>query len=199
MINHGTEIDVEREPIINPFAKKRDNTKKIRRIKRIIFIVLCGFALIHFLYMLIPMITTNRGMKAFGSVQVLAVPMGQTLVDDSFKVKLVRMTEFKEDDLEVGMQLVITSLRSLEAYWVEEIVEIDTENQIIKTTFDNFTINNTHYEAIEGVFLKESNFLGMLYYISTQPRGFVFMVLTDSMAIAAYYFAFIREKKKNLS
>lgn len=144
------------------------------------------------------MVTPNRGIRAYGTSQVLAVPRGQEIIDGRINVKVVRISPFNIDDLEIGMILVITNPRNLDYYWVEEVVSIDLPNNQMVTSFDGFLTSVIDIDDIEGVFVRESNFFGILYYVSTQPRGFAFTSLIVVLMLGAVYVAFIRERKASL-
>lgn len=178
--------------------KTRKAAKLNKKQRHIIFIILCLFFLAFLANFLIVMVTPNRGIRAYGSTQVLAVPRGQEIIDSRIKVKVIRITSLDINVLEPGMILVVNNPRNPAYFWVEEVVSIDRPNNQLVTSFDGFLTSVIDIDDIEGVFVRESNFFGILYYVSTQPRGFAFTSLFVVLLLGAVYVAFIYDRKANL-
>jgi hypothetical protein len=174
--------------------------KKVRKInikinKKTIFWIFVGLAILHTMFIAFPLILPNRGIGLLGTANVLAVPNNQEL-DEELSTRIVIVKRFKLDDLKVGDNILIYGRFGTDIYWVEEVVEIRESLNELQTTFDGFISNTTSIDNIDFVYIKDASFLGTIYYVSSNLRGFLVMASVQGLILSIIYVFYIKENKK---
>jgi hypothetical protein len=174
--------------------------KKVRKFnikinKKTIFWIFVGLAILHTMFIAFPLILPNRGIGLLGTANVLAVPNNQEL-DEELSTRIVIVKRFKLDDLKVGDNILIYGRFGTDIYWVEEVVEIRESLNELQTTFDGFISNTTSIDNIDFVYIKDASFLGTIYYVSSNLRGFLVMASVQGLILSIIYVFYIKENKK---
>jgi hypothetical protein len=174
--------------------------KKVRKFnikinKKTIFWIFVGLAILHTMFIAFPLILPNRGIGLLGTANVLAVPNNQEL-DEELSTRIVIVKRFKLDDLKVGDNILIYGRFGTDIYWVEEVVEIRESLNELQTTFDGFISNTTSIDDIDFVYIKDASFLGTIYYVSSNLRGFLVMASVQGLILSIIYVFYIKENKK---
>ncbi|MDI6452905.1 hypothetical protein [Peloplasma aerotolerans] len=174
--------------------------KKVRKFnikinKKTIFWIFVGLAILHTMFIAFPLILPNRGIGLLGTANVLAVPNNQEL-DEELSTRIVIVKRLKLDDLKVGDNILIYGRFGTDIYWVEEVVEIRESLNELQTTFDGFISNTTSIDDIDFVYIKDASFLGTIYYVSSNLRGFLVMASVQGLILSIIYVFYIKENKK---
>lgn len=174
--------------------------KKVRKFnikinKKTIYWIFVGLAILHTMFIAFPLILPNRGIGLLGTANVLAVPNNQEL-DEELSTRIVIVKRFKLDDLKVGDNILIYGRFGTDIYWVEEVVEIRESLNELQTTFDGFISNTTSIDDIDFVYIKDASFLGTIYYVSSNLRGFLVMASVQGLILSIIYVFYIKENKK---
>lgn len=185
-----------RQKVASEIYIKKDTKKlKIKINKKQIFWSFVALAILHTLFISFPLILPNRGSGLLGNTNVLAVPNNQEL-DEELDTKIVIVKQFKLDELTVGDDILVYGRYSTEIYWIEEVVEIREASNELETTFDGFISNSIPIDDVDYIYIRDSSFLGTIYYVSSSPRGFIVMVTTQALILSVVYYFYIKEKKK---
>ncbi|MDR4968057.1 MAG: hypothetical protein RG740_00415 [Acholeplasmataceae bacterium] len=179
----------------NLHIQKKVRKFNIKMNKKTIFWIFVGLAILHTMFIAFPLILPNRGIGLLGTANVLAVPNNQEL-DEELSTRIVIVKRFKLDDLKVGDNILIYGRFGTDIYWVEEVVEIRESLNELQTTFDGFISNTTSIDDIDFVYIKDASFLGTIYYVSSNLRGFLVMASVQGLILSIIYVFYIKENKK---
>ena len=121
------------------------------------------------------------------------------LPDQSLNQKLhlgvVKIRKLEFDDIEVGDKIVVDGDFNLDVYWVETVVSVNHTTKAVLTSYDHKVASTYSKEDIAGEYIKDANFLGMLYYSASFSKGFILITLTHSIALYVYYHLLITKKE----
>lgn len=180
--NHSPSID-------SKYHKKRFRTRTI------IFFILLSFAILHLFYVSIPLISSNRGVNAFGSATIVAVTMDQPL-GNTVNAHVVIMGKLNPEEIKTGDHVITYGLYGTDIYWVAEVVSVNSENQTCEVTFDGVIANVIHFQDIEGTYIRRANLLNTISYISSSLVGYIFLLGIDVIGFSSVYYFYIRKKKE---
>ncbi|PKK93824.1 MAG: hypothetical protein CVV61_02725 [Tenericutes bacterium HGW-Tenericutes-6] len=180
-------------------VKSQKDVDRKNKIKKIIYFSLLALAIIHIVFVTIPLIAPAGAVNVIGRQYVMAVPNNQEL-DNELNTKIVQIKPFRIDDVSVGDAVVIYGKFGTNVYWVEEIVAIDYGNQTIDASFDGFLRNTYLYEEVSGTLIRETSLFGTLLFVATQARGYLALLVTYTVIFGTVYYFYIREpKQKNIN
>lgn len=181
-----------------PKKEKKQKTDEVinrnQKIKKIIYFSLLALAIIHILFVTIPLISPSGAVNVVGRQYVMAVPNDQEL-DNELNTRIVQIKPFRIDDVSIGDTIVIYGKFGTEVFWVEEIVEIDYGNQTIDATFDGFLRNTYLFEDIGGTVLRQTNIFGSIIFVASQARGYMALLVTYIIVFSTVYYFYIRKPK----
>ena len=169
--------------------------KKLKINKKTIFWVVTGIAILHILFITIPLVLPNRGINLLGYANIIAIPNTQEL-DEELYQRVVTIHPFKIDNAQIGDKVIVYGRFSTEVYWVESIVEIRLDLNEIDTSFDGFIRNTNQIEDINYIFVRESSLIGVIYFTSSNLRGYLVMLSTHVLILGLVHYFFINEKDK---
>jgi hypothetical protein len=169
--------------------------KKLKINKKTIFWIVTGIAILHILFITIPLVLPNRGINLLGYANIIAIPNTQEL-DEELYQRVVTIHTFKIDNAQIGDKVIVYGRFSTEVYWVETIVEIRLDLNEIDTSFDGFIRNTNQIEDINYIFIRESSLIGVIYFTSSNLRGYLVMLSTHVLILGLVHYFFINEKDK---
>ena len=176
--------------------RQPDKTKrKIKLNKKTIFWIVTGISILHILFITIPLVLPNRGINLLGYANIIAIPNTQEL-DEELYQRVVTVHPFNIETIEEGDKVIVFGRYSTDAYWVETVVEIREELGEIDTSFDGFIRYTMQIEDLDFEFVRESSFIGVIYYTSSNLRGYLVMLSTHVLILGLIHYFFINEKKK---
>lgn len=184
---NSTETQKEFKPIQE--TKKR----KFSINRKLIFLLALIAAIFHIFYVSIPLLSDNRGVNAFGVTTVLAVPMNQE-IGQSVTARVILIEKLDIAQLKVGDMIIIYGEFGTDLNWVGEILELSFENQTAEVTFDGFIKRTIDFDEIEGLYLRNADLLGIISYISSNLRGYIFLLGTYVVGFSLVYYFYIRKK-----
>lgn len=199
LVQIGTQ-DSQKQKKIKKVKTKQSLTKR-KKIIRITYFVLLALAILHIIYISIPLIAPNAAVNIIGRQYIMAVPNDQEL-DDELDTRIVSIKPFNIDNLNVGDVIVIYGKFGTDVYWMEEVVEIREDLNELDASFDGFLRNTYTYDEIGGVVNNPSNIFGTLLFVSSRTRGYIALIVTYSIVFGMTYYFYIRKKdedKVNLS
>ncbi len=190
---------IDQKKSITPLASIRKPVhnkirKKFKINKRTIFFMALILAIIHIFYISVPLLSEDRGINTYKSTTILAVPMNQVF-DGQLAAKVVRIKKVDLETIAVGDEIVLYGRYNTELYWIEEIVSIDYDLGIAETTFDGVISNTVNLEDFKGVYIEDANLLGIISYISSNLKGYIFMLGTYFILFSTVYIFYIRKKE----
>jgi hypothetical protein len=171
------------------------NNKKIKKVGRIIYWVVLGLLVLYTLYALIPMIVKDRAVNLLGKSTMLVIPNDQEL-DQELNSDVIHIKKFSFDDIQEGDRIIIYGKFGTDLYWMEEVVDIDTVNRTLDTTFGYFIRNTYQEDEIIAAFDHHANLLSTIVYVATTPRGFASMLFIEALILSVIYYYFVREPKE---
>ncbi len=172
--------------------------KKFKFNKKTVFWIVTGLAVLHILFITIPLIFPNRGIDILGYANIIAVPNTQEL-DEELYQRVITVHRFKIDEIEIGDKIIVDGRFSTDVFWVETVVEIREELGEIDTSFNGFVKNTTQIEDVEFVFIRESSFIGVIYFTSSNLRGYLVMLSTHIVILGLVHYFYINEKRKKVN
>lgn len=185
----------QRDSDIGEKRQPEKTKKKIKFNKKTIFWIVTGIAILHILFITLPLVLPNRGINLLGYANVIAIPNTQEL-DEELYQRVVTVHPFDINDIEVGDKVIVFGRFSTEVYWVETVVEIREDLGEMDTSFDGFIRNTVQIEDIELKFVRESSFIGVIYFTSSNLRGYLVMLSTHVLILGLIHYFFINEKRK---
>ena len=161
--------------------------------------VLVGFYLLAFvffinsIFMTLHYINRNYDYKLLNNLYIEAVLPDQDIgTTGRASTGIVKIQEVQLDSLELGDQIVVCCDFGTNENWVEEVVAIDSEDQLIESTYDGVLVLETEVDEVFGVFQNQANFFGTIYYTSSFLRGYIFLLLSEVIVLFLYHNLFVR-------
>jgi len=189
---HPTKI-VPRVEKDKPLRKIKNQKSKISK-KKVFFWVAIVIAMFHIFYVSIPLLSENRGVNAFGTTTLLAVPIDQDL-GGAIKVRLILIEKLDPELLVIGDKVVVYGKYGTDLNWVVEIVSIDFSQGIAEVTFDGVISDTVNIDDIEGLYVGNANILSIITYISSNLKGYIFLLGTYVVVFTVVYIFYIRKKE----
>ena len=175
-----------------PKKQKKSN----RKIKRVIFFIFLGIASLHAVFTSLAFFLPETALNMLGSKYVLAVPNDQE-IDEELYTDIYLMQPFRISRLTTNDRILIYGKYQTSVYWIEEVIDINLEQRTIDTTFDGFIRNTYAFDDIAGIVNQKANLVGVIFYVSTTPRGYVALIMTYIVVLTITHQLFIKENKKN--
>jgi len=176
--------------------------------------VLVGFYVLAFVFfinavlMSLHFINREYDYKILNRLYIEAVLPGQDIASTGrASTGIVKIRELDMNQLMIDDQVIVCCDFGIDEHWVEDVVGIDLENKAIETTYDGVGSMVVQEDDVFGVYIKEANFFGTIYYTSTFVRGYVFLMLTQGIILYLYHRIFVtrvlegllRKKEKQAS
>lgn len=162
--------------------------------------VLVGFYLLAFVFfinavvMSLHFINREYDYKILNRLYIEAVLPGQDIVGTGrASTGIVKIEELNIEQLSVDDQVIICCDFGIDENWVEDVVTVDVENDLIETTYDGIVLVEVSSEDIYGVYIKDANFFGTVYYTSTFLRGYILLMLTQGIILYLYHHIFVKK------
>ncbi len=167
--------------------------------------VLVGFYLLAFVFfvnavlMSLHFINREYDYKILNRLYIEAVLPGQDIVGTGrASTGIVKIEELNIEQLTVDDQVIICCDFGIDENWVEEVVSIDTDNNLLETTYDGIVLVEVSSEDVYGVYIKDANFFGTVYYTSTFLRGYILLMLTQGIILYLYHHIFVKKVLEGL-
>lgn len=180
---------------IDKIEVKKTKTFKIN--KKIIYGSIVFIAVLHLVFMALPMISKDLTKNLFGYQYVIAIPKDQE-IDGDLSGSVIRLKSLNPNEIEIEDRILVYGLFSNDFYWEVEVIDHDVINQTIEATFDNIIRYTFTYEDIEGEAGNEASFIGVFYYTASTFRGFITMIILHALIIYILHYAMFKDKDKIL-
>lgn len=174
---------------------KSERIVKVKKIGKSLYFVLVGVLAIYSLFSMIPMIFPNRAVNFLGNTTMLVVPNDQEL-DSELQTDIAHVNKFNYEKIAIGDRIIVYGKFGTDLYWMEEVVAIDEVNQTLDTTFGYFIRNTYQKNEIVATYQKRGNLFSTILYVSTTPRGFISLVIVETLVLSVVYYYFIRKPKE---
>ena len=162
--------------------------------------VLVGFYLLAFvffinsIFMTLHYINRDYEYKLLNNLYIEAVLPGQDIgTTGRASTGIVKIQEVDLASLQVGDQIVVCCDFGTSENWVEEVVSIDAESDLIESTYDGLIVFESSLEDVYGVFQNEANFFGTIYYTSSFLRGYLFLLASEVILLFLYHHIFVKK------
>jgi len=173
---------------------KQKRKIKFKLNRKFFFFIAIIAALFHIFYVSVPLLSDNRGINAFGITTLLAVPMDQEL-GQYVNAKVVLIEKYDTNLYAVGDNVVVYGEYGTDLNWVVEIVSIDIDNQEAEITFDGVVSHTVKLDDIQGMYVKIAGLMGIISYISSNLKGYIFLLGTYVVGFSVVYYFYIKKKK----
>lgn len=183
-------LNRESDQIVTETSHKPINKEKI---KRIIFGSIVVLAVLHLVFMALPMISKDFSKNIFGYRYVIAISKNQE-IDEDLVGEVVRLKTIDKTTLNVGDHVLVYGLYGNNYYWEVEVLDNDLVNEEVEATFDDVIRNKYSYDEIEGIYTEEANIIGVFYYTASTPRGFITMIVLHALIIYILHYAMFKDK-----
>lgn len=183
---------------MSPMTNNNDCEREVlkQKIILIVFYVLVLVVLVNTFVMTLYLINANEDYKIFNHAYKEAVLPEQD-INETMKTGIVRIKEYEFHDLEVGTKVVMCCDYQIDTPWVETVVNKKQDRQL-ETTYEGVISTNVSEDNVYGVFVKEANILGTLYYSSSFITGYLYLTASHILLVSLYYILLLRNKKLNL-
>jgi hypothetical protein len=182
------------EQVVTKKSKKPMHKNKI---KRIIFGSIVILAVLHLVFMALPMISKDLSKEIFNYQYVIAISKVQD-IDEDLTGEVVRLKIIDKTTLNSGDRVLVFGLYDSSYYWEVEILDNDITNQEVEATFDDVIRNRYSYDEIEGIYTDEANIIGIFYYTASTPRGFITMIILHALIVYIVHYVMFKDKNKIL-
>lgn len=159
--------------------------------KKIIFVSIAVLAVLHLVFMSIPLIFQERSRDILGYQYVVVITKNQPLAAE-LKGHVVTIEEINRDSLKIGDKVLIFGLYGSEYYWEVEINSIDALNQSVQATFDNVITNTYEFSQISGTIGRTANVFGVAYYTASTLSGFIYMMIFHVIVVGVIYYTMFK-------
>jgi len=158
------------------------------------FYLLAALFFINSIFMTLHFINRDYQFKILNNLYIEAVLPGQDIgATGRVSTGIVKIKEVKLEELELDDQIVICCDFGIDENWVEDVVGIDEENEIIESTYDGVLVVDSSVDSVYGMYVKEANFFGTIYYTSSFLRGYLFLLLSQGILLFLYHHIFVRK------
>lgn len=175
-------------------AKPKKHKPLKRKIILYIFFTLIGLFVINIGIMTLHRKDSDYQYNILNRSYISAIIQDQN-INQTMYLDIVQIHKFNPNNIEIGDYVVIYFDFGLNEYFIEKVIQVNDDAQTISTTYDNETITSNQFTDIIGVYEKEANVLGTIYYTSKFNTGYILLVLGHILILAIYYFSFIDIKK----
>jgi hypothetical protein len=158
------------------------------------FYILLLLSVINLSIMTIHLMDPNYKYPILKTSYIDAIYPDQDLTNTMY-TDIVKITEFDEQDIQVGDSVVINSDFNINENWVEEIVSIDYDSKQIELTYDNLSTITVSYDKVIGVYDSNANIFGTIYFTSKFYRGYILLMISHAFVLTAYFFAWIDRRE----
>lgn len=174
-------------------AKIKEQKPKGKKInyKKIIFVSIAVLAVLHLVFMAIPLVLQERSRDILGYQYVVVIQQDQPLATE-LKGHVVLLERINRDALKIGDKVLIFGLYGSEYYWEVEINAIDAVNQTVLATFDNVITNEYTFNQVTGAAGRNANVFGVAYYTASTISGFIYMTLFHIIIVGVLYYTMFK-------
>lgn len=163
--------------------------------KNIIFGSIVFLAVLHLLFMGLPLFLKNKTNDLLGYHYVIAVTKDQQL-DEQLIGKVVRTKTIDMESLRVNNHILVYNFYGGDQYyWEVEVIDIDPTAETLRLSFDGVIKKDFTFNQVEGEVANISNFIGVFYYTGSTPRGFIIMIFLHAVSVYGIYYAMFNKKK----
>lgn len=160
-------------------------------IKKIIFVSIAVLAVLHLVFMAIPLVFQERSRDILGYQYVVVITKNQPLAQE-LKGHVVMLEDINQDAMKIGDKILIYGLYGSEYYWEVEINSIDAVNQSVQATFDNVITNTYEFNQIGGTVGRTANVFGVAYYTASTLSGFIYMTIFHIVVVGIIYYTMFK-------
>lgn len=178
-------------------TKKSKKPKHKKKTKQIIFGSIVILAVLHLVFMALPLISKDLSKEIFNYRYVIAISKDQE-IDEDLTGEVVRIKTIDKTTLNSGDRVLVFGLYGNNYYWEVEILDNDITNQEVEATFDDVIRNRYSYDEIEGIYTDEANIIGIFYYTASTPRGFITMIILHALIVYIVHYVMFKDKDKIL-
>lgn len=169
--------------------------KKFKLSKKHIFGSIVIIAVLHLVFIALPMILGNNTKDILGFQYEIVIEKNQDL-DGEILGQVLKIEPIIFEDLNSGDHVLIYGLYGNNYYWEVEVVEIYENQQTLDVTFDDVIRNRFHIEDIAGQVAGSSNLISTFYYTASTIRGFIPMILLHAIIVYGTYYLCFKEIRK---
>ena len=187
-------INHESQTIVVEDQKDHNNQKKL---KKIIFGSIVIIAVLHLVFMELPMISKDFTKDVFGYSYVIAISKDQE-IDEDLVGEVVRLKTIDKETLNSGDRVLVFGLYGNDYYWEVEVLNNDITRQEVEATFDDTIRNRYSYDEVEGIYTQQANIVGVFYYTASTPRGFITMLILHALIVYIVHYTMFKDKDKIL-
>ena len=182
--------------IFKKIIKKLKNLSKYDKLTYIWigFFIFGIILVINIIVMMFFLIDSNYEYKIFNETYIEAVLPGQE-TDQTLSLGIIRIEELDIEDLKNGDQIVIKNDYGLDVYWVETVVSMNPNTNVIQATYNQKYFNDFDNDEVLGVYVREANFIGTIYYSSSFLEGFIFLTISHGIILYTYYHMLLSKKQ----
>jgi predicted nucleic acid-binding Zn ribbon protein len=169
--------------------------QKKKRKKYYIFWGIVAIAVLHLLFLSIPLaIGVHHTVAIFGETRVLAIPYVAGTVPER-EGHVIVLNRYDTEHIAVDDFVVIYGLLDTDYYWEVKITDFDQTAETASVTYDDFSSETISFDDIDGVYVKDANFLGVIMFVSSRVRGLFAAAAVYASLVFVYYILVIREMK----
>ncbi len=193
-------------------TKRKNVIKKIKHyikthsIKRVIslvvFFILTIGLLVHSVILTLFYIDNDHQYKIYNFTYIDAILSDQDTTQP-MRTSIVRIHKFSFDTIKADNQIVMCCDFDTDENFVHYVDSIDKDNETLETSYTGIVTSTLTEDAILGIYEKDANFFGTIYYTAMFTQGYILLVLSHMLLGLGYYYIFIFDNpdrffKKNL-
>ncbi len=175
------------------YKLKNLSRRQKRKYVKIGFFIFGLLLLLNISIMTVYLIDQTYDHTLFKTAYTHAVLPEQSL-NQKLKLDVVKYKRLPFNDIKVGDKVIVDGDFNLDIYWVETVVAVDHTAKTIKTSYDYEVASTYHEDDIVGMYIKDANFFGTIYFSASFLRGYTFITLTHCLLLYAYYSLLIHKE-----
>jgi len=181
-----SKLSENRKHINNHLASVLDRNRYFK-----VFIWASIFVLLFIFFFSLPTVFPKTSKIIFGGEQIFAVPFQSRVENNRVYKKIVWINDLQDNSFYYE-QFVVVYDDWTDSYWVEKVIEVSDSEEKLIVTHNGTTLRVVDYQDVHGEFVRESGFIGNIYFFVSRPFGILIMGSAMIISLGIYYFGFIR-------
>ncbi len=176
-----------------PFSKLKKHIKSTptRRLVAVgVFVFLSIFLLVHSVILTFFYIDNDYQYDIYGFTYTDAVLSGQDTTEP-MRTGIVRIHEFSFEDITTNDKVVMCCDFGTEENFVHFVESVNESNKTLETSYTGIITNTLSEDDILGVYEKDANLFGTIYYTAMFTQGYILLLLSHLLLGLGYYYVFI--------
>jgi hypothetical protein len=155
-----------------------------------VFIALTAILVVHSIILTLFYIDNDYEYNIYGFTYTDAILSGQDTTEP-MRTGIVRIHEFTFETITTDEKIVMCCDFDTDKNFVHFVESIDEANKTLETSYTGNVANTLSEDDIIGVYEKDANVFGTIYYTAMYTQGYILLILSHLLLGLGYYYIFI--------